>query len=240
MRQGFVERRRAGPVNRLRRMLYGLLLGSASAPALAGSPLGGAAGGTLHRLPMVQTNAPAWMHDNVLLARDPLSAGGALYAYSGLGPALSAAAALGPDYAFLPVGNLLFTAHYLGGDLKKLGKGLGVDLAVPQFGYFHLNLFAGRDDIIGGQRWRIDPQGFALPESAQRSWSLGGSLAVEAGPSGRRQVLFVPQLVLNLDAITHVSGRMQAVLSYHEWHSRLDRAPTDNGPVPQVSLKWWF
>jgi hypothetical protein len=239
MSQGFIERRRTGPVNQLRRMLYGLLLGTATAPVLAG-PLGAGMSGSLHRLPLVQTNAPAWMHDNVLLARDPLSAGGGLYAYSGLGPALSGAAALGPDYAFLPVGNLLFTAHYLGDDLKKLGKGLGVDLAVPQFGYFHLNLFAGRNDTLGGQRWRIAPQGFALPDTPERLWSLGGSLALETGPTGRRQVMFVPQLVLNLDAVTHLSGRMQAVLSYHEWHSRLERTPNDNGPVPQISLKWWF
>lgn len=239
MPQGFVERRRRGPVNRLRRMLYGLLLGSASAPALAGTPQEAAAGDTLHRLPQVVTNAPLWMHDDVLLARDPL--GGKLYAYAGLGPVLARADALGPDYAFLPVGGLLFTAHYLGQDLAKIGKGLGVDLALPQLGYFHLNLYAGRGDVTGGKRWRIDPQGFALPDSAERLWSLGGSLAVEQGANGRRQLTFVPQLVLNLDAVTHLSGRLQAVLSYHNWRSQADRGLAEQqGAVPQISLRWRF
>ena len=57
MSHGF-EKRRPGPMNRLRRALYGLLPGSASAPALAGSPLGAAVEGTLHRLPQVATNGP--------------------------------------------------------------------------------------------------------------------------------------------------------------------------------------
>jgi len=34
--------------------------------------------------------------------------------------------------------------------------------------------------------------------------------------------------------------RLQAVISYHNWRSRVDRVPTDNGAVPQVSLRWWF
>jgi hypothetical protein len=235
MSQAFVERRRSGPVNRLRRMLYGLLLGSASAPALAASPQDA---GTLHRLPQVVSNAPLWMHDNALLARDPQNGG--LYAYAGLGTVLARAGSLGRDFAFLPVGDLLFTAHFLGDDLKKIGKGLGVDFVLPEFGYFHLNLYTGRNDATGGKRWRIDPQGFALPDSAEHLWSLGGSLAMEQGANGHRQLTFVPQLVLNLDAITRTSGRMQAVISYHNWRSQVDRMPTDQGAVPQVSLKWRF
>lgn len=242
MSQTFVEKRRQGPVNRLRRALYALLLGSASAPALAGSPHSSVPDGELHRLPRVQTNGPVWMHDNVLLARDPQSAGGGLSAYAGLGPALSGASARGRDFAFLPVGDVLFTAQFLGDDLKKIGKGLGVDLALPELGYFHLNLFTGRNDATGGKRLRIDPQGFDLPQSTNRLWSLGGSLALERdAPGEHRQVRFVPQLVLNLDAITHVSGRMQAVISYHNWRSQVDRGPSDDqGPVPQVTLKWWY
>jgi len=242
MGKGFVEKRRQGPVNRLRRMLYGLLLGSVTAPVLAG-PLDAALNGnTPHRLPRVQTNGAAWMHDDILLARDPWSADKGVYAYAGLGPALSAATASGRDFAFLPVGDALFTAQFLGDDLKKIGKGLGVDLALPELGYFHLNLYAGRNDATGGKRWRIDPEGFALPQSTGKLWSLGGSLALERDePGGHRQLRFVPQLVLNLDTLTHVSGRMQAVISYHNWRSQADRGPADDqGPVPQVSLKWWF
>lgn len=238
MSEGFVERRRSGPLNQLRRMLYGLLLGSASAPALAGSPHEPAEPGTWHRLPQVVSNAPLWMHDSVLLTRDPQSGG--LYAYPGLGPMLARAGGPGRDFAFLPVGDLIFTADYLGSDLKKIGKGLGVDFVLPEFGYFHLNLYSGRNDAIGGKRWRVEPQGFALPDSGERLWSLGGSLAVEQGANGHRQLTFIPQLVLNVDAITHMSGRMQAVISYHNWRSPVDRMPADQGAVPQVSLRWRF
>jgi len=241
MGKGFVEKRRQGPINSLRRALYGLMLGTATAPALAGA-LQDAAGSSAHRVPRVQSSSAAWMHDNMLLARDPWSAGHELYAYAGLGPALSSTRARGPDFAFLPVGDALFTAQFLGDDLKKIGKGLGVDVALPEFGYFHLNLYTGRNDATGGKRLRIDPQGFDLPESTNRLWSLGGSLALERdAPGEHRQLRFVPQLVLNLDTLTHVSGRMQAVISYHNWRSQVDRGPSDDrGAVPQVTLKWWY
>ncbi len=241
MGKGFIEKRRQGPVNRLRRTLYGLLLGSVTIPALAGSLQDAINGGTPQRLPRVQSSGAQWMHDNVLLARDPWS-GGATYAYAGLGPALSSTSVRGRDFAFLPVGDALFTAQFLGDDLRKIGKGLGVDVALPEFGYFHLNLFTGRNDATGGKRLRIDPQGFDLPQSTNRLWSLGGSLAMERdAPGEHRQLRFVPQLVLNLDTLTHVSGRMQAVISYHNWRSQVDRGPSDDqGAVPQITLKWWY
>jgi hypothetical protein len=240
MGKRFIEKRRQGPVNRLRRTLYGLLLGSVTVPALAGSLQDAAMnGGTQQRLPRVQASGAQWMHDNVLLARDP--GGSGVYAYAGLGPALSSTSVPGRDFAYLPVGDALFTAHFLGDDLSKIGKGLGVDLALPEFGYFHLNLYPGRNDMNGGKRLRIDPQGFDLPASG-RAWSLGGSLALERdAPGEHRQLRFVPQLVLNLDTLTHVSGRMQAVISYHNWRSQVDRGPSDDqGPVPQITLKWWY
>jgi hypothetical protein len=234
-----LEKRRPGPVNQLRRALYALLMGSATLPTLV------AADGSLpaahRRLPLVQTSAPMRLDGNVLLARDPFAPGGALLAYGGLEPLLSHAAGLGPDFAFVPVGDLLLTAHFLGTDLSKIDKGLGVDLAIPELGYFHLNLFTGRDGPAAGKRWQINPQGFELPQSTDRLWSLGGSLAVERDqPGGHRHLLFVPQLVLNLGAITHASGRLEALVSYHNWLGLPHQPQTVAGRVPQLSLRWSF
>lgn len=223
-------------------MLYGLLVGSASMPALAAS--GHDASGSLSRLrlPLAQTDAALRLDGDLLLMRDhsPLP-GDDLLAYGSLSPLLLQASAISADFAFVSVGGQLLTAHYLGDDLDRIGKGLGVDLLLPELGYFHLNLYSGRDGPNQGRRWLIKPRGFALPESADGVWSLGGSLALERSDHyGPRRLQFVPQLVLNLDKIVPVQGRMQALLSYHNWREAADTVPARTGKVPQVSLRWSF
>jgi len=242
MPQDGLEKRRRGPLNGVRRMLYGLLVGSASVPALAASAHDASANVGRHRLPLAQTNAPLRLDGDLLLVRDYSALpGDDLLAYGSLSPLLLQASAISTDFAFVSVGGQLLTAHYLGDDLDRIGKGLGVDLLLPELGYFHLNLYSGHDGPNQGKRWLINPKGFALPESADGFWSLGGSLALERSDHyGHRQLQFVPQLVLNLDKIVPMQGRMQALLSYHNWREAADTAPVRTGPVPQVSLRWSF
>lgn len=236
-----VNHRRTGPVNRLRRALYSMLLMSTSLPSLADD------GGTQHKaaprphLPHVQLGSVAQRESDLLLLRDPTQAGGGVYAYDGASALLAHARGIGPDFALAPMGDSLLTAHFLGSSLDNLAKGMGVDVLVPELGYFHLNLYSGRDGPNRGQRWQLNPQGFALPESADHFWSLGGSLNLEqAGANGRRSLVFEPQLVLNLDAVVPVRGRLSAVVSYHNWHSGAGVARPDVGEVPQVFLRWSY
>jgi hypothetical protein len=243
MAEDMRNRRRAGPVNRLRRALYSVMLMSASLPALGATPEGPrkSAPGA-HALPRVQLGSASQRENDLLLLRDPtLPADAALVAYEGAAALLSHARSLGPDFALVPAGNTLLTAHFLGDDLDSVSKGLGVDVLVPEMGYFHLNLYSGRDGPNLGKRWQFNPQGFALPQSADHFWSLGGSLNLErASASGRHALVFEPQLVLNLDSVVPVSGRLQAIVSYHNWRTSSGSARPDVGEVPQVFLRWSY
>lgn len=242
MAENMSNRRRTGPVNRLRRALYSVMLMSASLPVLAGTPEGqrkntpGA-----YSLPHVQLGSVSQRENDLLLLRDPtLPADSPLVAYEGAAALLTHARSLGPDFALVPAGNTLLTAHFLGDELASMSKGLGVDVLVPEVGYFHLNLYSGRDGPNLGKRLQFNPQGFSLPQSADHFWSLGGSLTLErAGPTGRRSLVFEPQLVLNLDSVVPVHGRLQAIVSYHNWRSSGSARP-DVGEVPQVFLRWSY
>jgi len=239
-----LEKRRRGPLNRLRRMLYGVLVSAASASALAtsGHDASSNASGPRLPLPLAHTNAPLRLDGDVLLLHDQSDLpGGDLLAYGGLSPLLLQASAISADFAFVSIGGQLLTAHYLGDDLDRIGKGLVVDFLLPELGYFHLNLYSGHDGPERGKRWLINPDGFALPQSADRFWSLGGSLALERNdPYSRRQLQFVPQLVLNLDQVVPMQGRMQALISYHNWLAAADTDPVRTGRIPQISLHWSF
>jgi hypothetical protein len=160
------EKRRKGPINELRRQLYGLVLVSSSLSAEAANhPLRSLAPAP-PRLTMAETSAAPWSDNDVLLARNSHGAG--WMAYGGIAALNSNARLVSRDYAYLPVGELLFTAHFLGDDLSTLRKGLGVDLAIPEFGYVHLNLYSGRDGPNRGKRWQVNPDGMALPTASGR------------------------------------------------------------------------
>jgi hypothetical protein len=230
-----IEKRRKGPVNRMRRMLYGLLLGSAAAPGFAAAADNGAS-----RLPQAMTNAQLRQEGEVLLVRDGSapSRSPMLAAYGGLAPMLTQAATISPDFAFAPLGKMLLTAHFLGTELDSLGKGLGVDLLVPELGYFHLNLYNGPGGPNQGKRLRIQPEGFDMPQTENQAWSLGASLELARGYDDRRRLQFVPQLVLNLDRCVPIGSRMQAVLSYRNWHAAGELDAVESRPIPQLALHW--
>src|SRR5579859_2628735 len=163
MAENMSNRRRTGPVNQLRRALYGVMLMSASLPVLAATPEGQrkSAPGA-HSLPRVQLSSASQSESDLLLLRDPsLPADSALVAYEGATALLTHARSLGPDFALVPAGNTLLTAHFLGDDLASASKGVGVDFLVPEMGYFHLNLYSGRDGPNRGKRWQFNPQGFS-------------------------------------------------------------------------------
>jgi len=139
----------------------------------------------------------------------------------------------------VPVGELLLTAHYLGDDLDRLAPEPGVDLRVPEIGYFYLNLYNGGSGPTWGKRWQIRPEGFSLPQSADRVWSLGGSLVLDRGDAhGDRRLQFVPQLLLDLGQVVPVGERIQAVLGYHHWHGTAGAVTACAGPLPQLALRW--
>lgn len=234
------ERRRKGPINQLRRQLYGLVMASAALSAEAAENPVRNAGAPLQRLPVAETNnAAPWSDNDVLMVRSP--AGTGWQAYGGMAALNRDARLISQDYAYLPVGELLFTAHFLGDDIDTLRKGLGVDLAIPAVGFFHLNLYSGRDGPNRGKRWQVNPDGMALPESHDRIWSLGGTLDLaKPDRNSRRQIMFIPQLIMNVDQIMRVPGHMQVSLMVRNWNSPISGLLPESGQIPQVSFKWTY
>jgi len=232
MSQDGLEKRRRGPLNGLRRSLFGELLGSAA------GAIGADAG--VCRLPLALSDAPLRLDGDVLLSRRRSAPSGApLLACGGLSPVLLQAATISPDFAFAPVGELLLTAHYLGDDFDRIEWRSGVDLLVPEIGYFHLNLYNGGGGPAWSKRWQIMPEGFSLPQSTDRVWSLGGSLALErSGAHGERRLQFVPQLLLDLGQVVPVGERIEAVLGYYHWHGATDATTACAKPLPQLALRW--
>ncbi|MDR3416854.1 MAG: hypothetical protein P4L83_11770 [Nevskia sp.] len=229
--------RRPGPRYRLFGALFGLMLCCGWLPVQAAGPD--------NRHPSAEPVYAAACLDCVpaLMTPSPYAMpGGTLISTSSLSPLLTSASSINANLGYLPVGQVLLGSRYLGDDLQKIRHGLGVDLLLPAVGYFHLNLYNGRDGLNGGMRWRLNPQGEPVAGAADRFWSLGGTLALERNdPWGHRQLMFVPQLTFNVDALLPVPGRMQAVLSYHDWRSTFDDGlPQQGGRVPQLSLRWSF
>ena len=236
------DQRRKGPVNALRRQLYGLVLLSTSLSAQAADE------GWRHRLaaapsriPVAETNDAPWSDNDVLLSRSADAENHRWMAYGGMSALNAHARTISLDFAYVPIGELLFTAHFLGDDIDNLRKGLGVDLAVPEVGYFHLNLYSGRDGPNRGKRWQVNPSGMNLPESHDRLWSLGGTLDLaKPDRNSARQIMFIPQLILNVDQLAKVPGHMQMAMTYSRWNSPVSGLLQESGMTPQVAFKWTY
>lgn len=139
------------------------------------------------------------------------------------------------------MGDALANAHYRGDDIDILRKGLGFDVALPEQGTLHLNLYGGRDGISRGKHWLFNPADVALPSTEGGRWSLGGTLEItRADQQSRRQLMFVPQLLLNVNQFSSVPGHMQVALMYGPWHGTLSGLSENAGLTPQILLKWSY
>lgn len=223
------ERRRQGFVNRLRRCAFGVLLacGATHAQAfeltapfdrdrerLRSDDPAETAARHLH-LSVQLRNAQPGLDRNLFVGqayRESLSDDPA----STMGQSLASVAASGSW-------GMLLSAD----DVSRLREGSGMDLQVPALGYLRLNFRTADDDAVA---WPI-----------ARGWSLGGSFEqtqVLDGARTRSGIAFVPQLVLDLAALTPVKDRLNLSFQYAHWHNRDGQATDDL--QPQLLLKWSF
>jgi hypothetical protein len=227
------ERRRKGPINRLRRVLYGLLLMAAAPGAAAadetayiGKYRAASAAASLPYQRIVE----ATIQGLVVLRAEPAES------------AASPAAGIGyPRIALDNVNAHFYTAVGADPSLVKLSvtetgsirDGVGFDLSLPDLGRFHLNLYSRRNARTEGARWRMD-----RTEPAERkTWSMGGSLEVVRTVDGDRQLAFVPELLVDLDPGNAGLLPFQATLKYGNWKSVSERRSLDEQAV-QIMFKW--
>lgn len=218
------ERRRHGVVNRLRRGLFGLLLACGATHAQAfdlTAPFDREREGL--QADDLAESATRHLHLSVQLRNVEPGVDRNLFAgqtyresLSDTGQSLASAAASGSW-------GVLLSAD----DVSRLREGSGMDLQVPALGALRLNFRTADDEAAA---WPI-----------ARGWSIGGSFEqtqIVDGARTRSGVAFVPQLVLDLAALTPVKDRLNLSLQYAHWHNRDGQATDDL--QPQLLLKWSF
>jgi len=124
----------------------------------------------------------------------------------------------------------------------SLRGGIGVDIDLPEAGNLHLNLLPRKDKAVTGDglRWKLSAD---ESDDRQQKWSLGGTLdRVRSGDGpgqpGESKLAVTPQLILDVDALTGMSGDAKLTLQRAQW--RDSRSGEDVGRVWQINVRWRF
>lgn len=225
------ERRRTDLYGRARRFVYGLLLLAASPGAMAADELAALGQHRAVAPPVASASGRA-----VLATLQGLIM---VHAERSIGPdtplqdqhgyprvALDTISARLPEATESPLFRVAVSEGY------ALRDGLGFDLAVPDLGNFHLNLYTRRNARTGGERWALTDA--TIPDQA---WTLGGTLELVRTIDGEKHVAFVPELRIDLsDAPAHYLP-FQASLKLAHWRSLAEKQSLDER-VPQLTFKW--
>lgn len=229
------ERRRKGPINRARRFLYGLLLAASAPGAMAADELAALGQYRTHAHPAA---AMAPERAAVLATLQGLIM---IHAES----ATAASAAAASEFGYPRIALDTVTARVQGAEDEaplfrvavsegpSIRDGVGFDLAVPDLGNFHLNLYARRNARSEGQRIAMN----AGEPSPARAWSLGGTLELVRVVDGEKHVAFVPELLFDLAGQQGNYLPFQASLRLAHWRSLVEKEVLDER-VPQLTFRW--
>jgi nucleoside-specific outer membrane channel protein Tsx len=118
--------------------------------------------------------------------------------------------------------------------------GGSVDLKVPGFTYFQLNVYVRDDQNQPGKTWQITPVWLYPFSLGSLKFSLQGFIDY-AGAEGaaERNLLAAPRLWLDLGALWGAPGRVEAGVEYLYWQNKYG-AKGVNESVIQPTLKWTF
>lgn len=142
-----------------------------------------------------------------------------------LAPAVPVA---GRDHPPLP---LFRAGRYAPGALRD---GIGMDYRLGLRGGLQFNLYAPRRARGAGRSWNLN----AEAPDATAFWLLGGSLDL-ARDGEEREVVFVPQLLLDFDALTARDRTLQVFVQYAPWQAPSGLAGPDE-LMAQVALRLRF
>lgn len=145
--------------------------------------------------------------------------------------------ALGRSYSDDSARPVLSHTEFQTDELSILRAGVGVDLNLAKLGNVHFNLYSPDGDLNAGKRWALGISDKPAPLEVKKIWSVGGKLDLaRTGGVGARTVIFVPQLMFNLENLPYVGGNAQMTFQYLHW----DSGGSDQRPVPQLAIKWSF
>jgi len=135
---------------------------------------------------------------------------------------------------------LLAVAINTGDDFRAYLYGAGIDLAVPGFSYFQLNVYVRDDRALPGETWQITPC-WRLPlKLGPLQGNLQGFIdwAGAEGPA-RQNLLIVPRLWLDVGALWGEPGHLEAGVEYLYWKNKFGVDGVTE-KVLQPALRWTF
>lgn len=227
------ERRRKGPVNRLRRLLYGVLLLAAAPGAVAADELAAVGQHRPQTSPASSRIVQATLQGLVLLHAERVEAPETTVQGAGY-PRIALDTVTARLLEPAAADTLLLRIEVHQGGLLR--DGVGFDLEVPDFGMFHLNLYSRRNAATAGKRWALGVGDTGIDPPSQ-TWSLGGTLEMVRMIEGGRHLAFVPELLVDLARGETRYLPFQASLKLANWRSFSERAALDD-VVPQLAFRW--
>jgi len=118
--------------------------------------------------------------------------------------------------------------------------GLGFYFKTNDFSFFNVNVYV-RDDVrLGGKSWQITPY-WQLPFSIGNTrWSFEGFADIAGNEdSSKHNVIFQPQLLMDIGHLVGKPGQLKAGFEYNYWHNKFGVDGVTQ-KVPQLMLKWTF
>lgn len=96
----------------------------------------------------------------------------------------------------------------------SLRDGIGMDYRLGGLGGLQFNLYAPRRARRAGRSWNLNAEN----PDATAFWLLGGSLGLARDGDDRQEIVFMPQLLLDFNALTPHDRALQAFVQYAPWH----------------------
>lgn len=145
--------------------------------------------------------------------------------------------------AFGPVKDVLLATEINFGDgVRAYLYGIGLDFDIPHFSFFSLNMYI-RDNpgIENETTYQISPAWNVPFNLGGTKWTFGGFLDYTAaeGDNQEDQVLFVPQLLLDVSNFADAPGNLYVGVEYQYWKNKYGVDGVDENVV-QMMAKWFF
>lgn len=140
-----------------------------------------------------------------------------------------------------PIKDVLLAGQVnFGEDFRAHLYGFGVDLNIPGFAFFQLNLYVRDDENLDGKTWQISPAWLYPFELGASQWTFGGFLDYAGEEDfSEENYLFVPQLLLDVGALWGSPGHVHAGIEYSYWKNKFGIDGLDE-EVTQAMVKWTF
>lgn len=118
--------------------------------------------------------------------------------------------------------------------------GVGLDLNLPGFSFFLVNIYARDENLRAGRSWQITPA-WLFPFTLGRTrWQFGGFVDWYGSEGdGKSNVQAQPQLLLDMGTWFGPPDQLHVGIEYQYWHNKFGVDGVTES-VPQAMLKWTF